>query len=208
MTQKTRASLDSLWVHGYTPTQTDYENLFDSFLNFLSDAGFLVNDTYIWSNFVGAILNPFASNPLIKKFIFLNCPGITDFSFNNNAVITSVNLSNSTLNVTSIFITNCPLLTIIDVANCGTLQTVGFNGCTLLESIGTTDLSSITNGNFNGCALTVMNIDIILSMCNSGGLAGGTLNLSGGTNGIPTGGVLNADYVALLGKGWTVNINT
>lgn len=28
-----------------------------------------------------------------------------------------------------------------------------------------------------------------------------------GTNASPTGGVLNADYVALTGAGWTVNIN-
>lgn len=35
MAQLTRAQLKALWVTGYTPTETDFENLFDSILTLL-----------------------------------------------------------------------------------------------------------------------------------------------------------------------------
>lgn len=37
MATLTRAQLTALWITGYTPTQTDYTNLFDSFVNKTTD---------------------------------------------------------------------------------------------------------------------------------------------------------------------------
>ena len=38
MAASTRAALKALWITGYKPTQTDYENLFDSFFALLDDS--------------------------------------------------------------------------------------------------------------------------------------------------------------------------
>jgi hypothetical protein len=60
-----------------------------------------------------------------------------------------------------------------------------------------------------GCALNTASVDAILSACAAGigGNTVGTINLSGGTNSSPTGGVANADYLTLTAAGITVNIN-
>ena len=55
-------------------------------------------------------------------------------------------------------------------------------------------------------SMTTAEVDRILSDCNTSGTTGSTLNVAG-TNQAPTGGATNPDYLALLGKGWTVTIS-
>ncbi len=70
-----------------------------------------------------------------------------------------------------------------------------------------------TQVNFNGDALDVGNagagtgVNGILHRSNLSGVTTCTIDLSGGTNASPTGGIANPDYVALVGAGNTVLIN-
>ena len=38
MTQRNRTYLKALWIKGYTPSATDFSDLFDSFMNLMNDA--------------------------------------------------------------------------------------------------------------------------------------------------------------------------
>jgi hypothetical protein len=64
---------------------------------------------------------------------------------------------------------------------------------------------------FDNCAWTTAMVDRALADAVASATTGSTLNL-GGTgatkDGIPTGGALNADYLTLVSRGWTVTITT
>jgi hypothetical protein len=60
---------------------------------------------------------------------------------------------------------------------------------------------------FNSNALSQTSVDTILAKCVSYSVAGGTLDLGGGTNASPTGGTANLNYISLTNNGWTVTIN-
>lgn len=63
--------------------------------------------------------------------------------------------------------------------------------------------------NLNGGSLSTANVDALLSSLQAIlALDSSIIDLAGGTMGVPTGGALNADYVALVGAGHTVNITT
>lgn len=58
---------------------------------------------------------------------------------------------------------------------------------------------------FDSCAMAAAEVNRILADCVLSTTTGSTLNVAG-TNAAPTGGALNADYVALVAAGWTVTI--
>jgi hypothetical protein len=64
-----------------------------------------------------------------------------------------------------------------------------------------------TNINLIGCALDQTGVDNILVSIDAVGLSNGTLNLSGGTNAIPSATGLSAK-TSLEGRGWTVTVNS
>lgn len=126
-----------------------------------------------------------------------------------NSTITSLDLSSlvSVGALNTIDLALNPLLTTLDLSSLVTAK----------ELIAVDDVSlttvTISNGiladtiSFFNCALNVTSVDSILANVNAAGVLNGTLSLDGGTNASPTGGVANPNYVALLGKGWAVNIN-
>ncbi|MES2287229.1 MAG: hypothetical protein V4547_16175 [Bacteroidota bacterium] len=67
--QKTLAELQAIWVTGYTPTQADYSNLFESYEN-LKDDNLLIGYAQINSGFFPP--DPIDAIPLTKKFTFIN----------------------------------------------------------------------------------------------------------------------------------------
>ena len=86
------------------------------------------------------------------------------------------------------------------------------SGCTALAAANLSANITTSNGftaTFSGCALPTANVDAILAAfaAGIGSTTSGTLNLSGGTNGAPTGGSSNADYLTLIAAGITVSKN-
>lgn len=59
---------------------------------------------------------------------------------------------------------------------------------------------------FQNCALAQAEVDAILADADASATTNSTLNVAG-TNAAPSGGAGNANYLALLGKGWTVTIS-
>jgi hypothetical protein len=68
-------------------------------------------------------------------------------------------------------------------------------------------LINISEINLSDNKLTQQAVDMILYNMDQSGVTTATINLSGGTNASPTGGVLNPNYVSLTGKGNTIIIN-
>ena len=83
--------------------------------------------------------------------------------------------------------------------SCPNLTTLTLAGSTFADVGQTID--------FNGDNLDTGSVDAVLARCNASGLTTATIDLSGGTNASPTGGILNPDYVGLTGAGCTVLIN-
>lgn len=111
-----------------------------------------------------------------------------------------------------VFIDSCPLLTSISLPNLTTVSGPNLNisANPLLTSFSAPNLVyvNVTNYSWNQDALDQASVDGILARANASGMAGGgTIDLSAGSNSPPTGGVLNPDYVALIGNGVTVLIN-
>ncbi len=66
---------------------------------------------------------------------------------------------------------------------------------------------STSQFDFGGNAIPTEDIDACLAALANNGHANGVYNFGGGTNGAPTGGASNSDYLALIGNGCTVTIN-
>ena len=105
-----------------------------------------------------------------------------------------------------------------DVSLMGTLPTnlLTFNLYSTTVTYGTGSSLATLSGNgkilrFDNCSWTTAMVDRALADCVTSATTGSTLNL-GGTgstkNGIPTGGVNNANYLTLVARGWTVTITT
>ena len=99
------------------------------------------------------------------------------------------------------------LLTELNIPVLSSTKGLYADDCTLLSVVNMSDAILATQINFNNCALSVTSVDSILANVNTAGVSNGTLDISGGTNASPTSGGTNADYLALIGRGWTVTIN-
>ena len=72
---------------------------------------------------------------------------------------------------------------------------------------------NLTLINISGNALIRPVVNAILAQVETNGLTAAScsctpyLDLGGGTNAVPTGGITNTSYLSLIAKGWTVNIN-
>ena len=99
------------------------------------------------------------------------------------------------------------VLTELNIPVLSSTKALYADDCTLLSVVNMSDAIIATQITFNGCALSVTSVDSILANVNTAGVSNGTLDISGGTNASPTGGGTNADYLALIGRGWTVTIN-
>ena len=110
-------------------------------------------------------------------------PNLNTIHITENAALTSINLEGTVVNTAKLRINSCAALTTVSLAG-------GYDDLLYYE--------------FYGCALSIVTVDAILVAIDAAGRDNGTLELSGGANGIPTGGAANANVISLQGRGWTV----
>jgi hypothetical protein len=115
-------------------------------------------------------------------FDFTIFPNINEIRVQNNN-FTSINASNL-LNLEFLNSSNNPNLSNLDITGSPSVQYIFANNC----------------------AIPTIQVDSILVQLDTNGVTDGTVNLSGGTNGIPTATGLAAK-ISLEGKGWTVTVN-
>lgn len=124
----------------------------------------------------------------IDNFFFTSytSPGaLADFRCSNNLITGSINN-----------LVDFPSLAYVDIS---TNQIANFN----------TSVSSILlTFNAQNNLLNQSATDKILLEFDNAGASNGTLTLDGTGNSAPTDGATNANYLSLISKGWTVNINT
>lgn len=124
---------------------------------------------------------------------------------NNNVLLTSLNLDSLVSVVDSLSIISCAF------------STLAFPSLTTLISMVITDngsLTAINLGSANTCVniefsrndLSQASVDDILAKIDGAGASNGSLNLSGGTNAIPSAAGL-LSKTSLEGRGWTVIVN-
>ena len=109
----------------------------------------------------------------------------------------------------SLLLYNMPLVT----GDIRSLKDVPGTGTVQINLLGVT-LCSVTSGfmvgrksfNLSGCGFTQQAVDNVLLCCDSAGLSGGTLNLTGGTSSAPSASGL-VTKASLVAKGWTVTHN-
>lgn len=153
-----------------------------------------------------------------------NCPSLTtvsmsaldnnlgDMNFYDSVSLLSLTLNSLTQN-SNLDVHGCTSLVSLSLTNGGLnlAGTIDAHGCTNLSNVAFTVTSGPSSNpfvcNFNNCALNLSSVDGVLSAYNAQGSTMAVIDLSAGTNSAPTGGVLNADYVALVTAGNTVTIN-
>jgi uncharacterized protein YjbI with pentapeptide repeats len=96
---------------------------------------------------------------------------------------------------TSTSFSNCTALELLESSDCTSLTSANLSGC-----------SSLAYVSMAGCALTESAVDAILAALDTAGLSNGTVDVSGGTNAIPSAAGLTSK-TNLEGKGWTVTVN-
>jgi PKD repeat protein len=117
---------------------------------------------------------------------------------------------------------DCTPFVDLETFSCGdtdtTIPSVNLSTCTKLKSVVITKCSLITTFNLPSsvpqlktlygyeCALTVSEVNSILTKLDANGITGGDVKLWGGTNAAPTGAGITAKN-NLLAKGWTVTTN-
>lgn len=163
-----------------------------------------------------ALISLNVSNTNIKFLNSSSCGVMTSLNITGCTHLEKIYLGgNSSLNspdftdATALYELDCSStgFTVCDLSNCLLLNNVNFDACTNLTSLTIGDNGLILL-NCNNCALDLASIDSILALIDANDNSNGYLNLSGGTNTIPTGGATNSNYLSLLTKGWTVYINT
>lgn len=144
----------------------------------------------------------------------------------DNSLIVSLDVSGLT-SLQDLYALECPNLTYVNVQGCTSLidvdlslddlESLDLSGCTTLESCALFDNPNLVNViidgcpnlqvlNSSGCALFSSSVDYIITTLDNNGLINGYLELSGGTNGVPSGAV-TGNILSLTGKGWNVFTN-
>jgi Leucine-rich repeat (LRR) protein len=101
----------------------------------------------------------------------------------------------------------CSISGIVDLTSLPALVELDFGGNTAITSIIIADSQPIFDFYANNCALTETAVDDILVVLSNNGQSNGFVDVSGGTNAIPSATGLAAKLV-LEGNGWTVTVNS
>jgi len=108
--------------------------------------------------------------------------------------------------VTDITIQGNNSLTSLDLSTITSANAISLQQNTALTTVTLHNNLDCLTLDFNGSALTQVNVDLILSQVDNKGLIGGALNLFGGTSAAPSAaGLLSKASLEL--KGWTVFVN-
>jgi Leucine-rich repeat (LRR) protein len=108
--------------------------------------------------------------------------------------------------LTNLDMDQCSISGVVDLTGLSALEELDFYGNTALTSIIIDDAQPIQYFYASSCALTETAVDNILIELSDNGIAGGNVELDGGTNAIPSATGLAAKS-ALEADGWTVDIN-
>jgi len=229
MAQKTVAQLQALWVTGYAPTQQDFSDLFESFLNFLTNNDRLSPDEKTYIPSPQDVYIQYIPNPYIKKVTAMCQISGSNVIISNNAYITTciiVNasgsfnvfsaLSNSLLS-TLLFFAKIEFYSIIidDNANLTAILTnsliatnfVYVRNNAALQGFALLITPTCLHIDLTNCNYDVSFVNGMLTQANNLGGLNGVFKIEGGTNAAPTDGALNSDIVDLIAKGWTVTYN-
>ncbi len=135
-------------------------------------------------------------------FLLATNPDVTNCSLLDTLSLRSLNNSVRTLRI-AVNISGNPNLIYWDISDQITVTTAVVNSNNV----------NLTYININGNALPRPVVNAILAQVETNGLTAAScsctpyLDLGGGINAVPTGGITNASYLSLIAKGWTVNIN-
>jgi hypothetical protein len=144
------------------------------------------NLTYISTPSISSCRNVnILNNPILQNLYFTALNSCNFFVVINNSNLNIVDIS-SLLSVQQIHIQNNPNL----------------YGVTLMYGVQCYDIS------LQNCNLDLSSVDNLLVAVDNNGLSNGQLDLSGGTNAIPTDGELNVNVVSLRLRGWQVYLNS
>lgn len=101
----------------------------------------------------------------------------------------------------------CSISGILDFSGFPAMYGVDLSGNQGLTSVIIADTQPIDSFGASDCALTETAVDDILVVLSSNGVTTGSVNLSGGTNAIPSATGLAAKTI-LEGNGWAVSVNS
>lgn len=146
-----------------------------------------------------------SQNPVVCTFSLNSCTALTSIDVSDNTAQTSYSFTN--FSALQSFVGNgCTEVTSITLTGCPVLNQVTATGCTNLVAANLT-YTLLTVVNFNLCALPLSYVDAILIGLDGNGISGGSVNLAGGTNAVP-GASGQTAAANLIGKGWTVTVNS
>lgn len=158
--------------------------------------------------------------------IFNGCTRLLSIVADNLVSIGDISISSCDL-LSHIALRGCPLLepvvenlpalerlyigssqcTSISIAGCGALEVVHAAACEDLTALSLSGSHSIYDLDASGCALSEASVDAILASLDANGVEEGNIDLSGGTNAVPSAAGL-ASKASLEGKDWLVVVNS
>jgi hypothetical protein len=230
MSKVTSTVLKTYFQTGDFPTQTQFESFIDSsVVNYVS-ALFPIGSVDLTQasnpNMTQLLLMvgygttalDFSSNALLESIMMygnyttlascncLNMTALKQFVLPFSTCFTTLNFSGCTA-LKYLYLVNNSVNASLNLTGCAALIRLDCGNNTLLVSPTITTLASALWVSFMNDALNTAAVDNILALCNANGLSNGFLYLNGGTNAAPTGGGANPNYLALIGKGWTITKN-
>ena len=214
MAKKTIAELKALWVTGYVPTQSDFDDLFDSTFGTTEDVALI-------SYLIGvdlASLRTIAINKSSSELNLSNKSLKTLIPPADLSYIGAINLADNAIDgaftpprslpCDSLDVSNNQITDFTIPTELGGMTTLIAKD-NLIEHIIYENLSpALIEIDFSGNALGTTEIDLILQEIFDQSNSPSYLYLNGGTNAEPTGGNANANVVALRATGCIVRINT
>jgi Leucine-rich repeat (LRR) protein len=229
MAQKTIAELKVLWITGYTPTQADFANLFDSYPNYLS---FFIHTTkgLYFPNLLLADTSIDISHRHVSTFPnFEDFPNLEEIDITTHECLL-INLSDSLVNLERLYFPDGFALGFDLPASCDKIEEIDGSANFLVSMVLDSSFVELTSLIFSDNLIvslplelafvnlvnirlennkfSIAGVDAVLLALDTIGTANGVLWIDGTGNAIPTGGALNANYLSLVGNGWVVNINT
>lgn len=148
---------------------------------------------------------PGGTDPSLTSVTLTGCTSLEQLRLDDNDF--SAGIPNLTGLTSLIFLDldQCGITGSVDLSMLPALEGFDLSGNTGLTSVNIFE-QQLNDVNIYNCALTEASVNDILMWLDGSGVINGYVDLSGGTNAIPTGNGITAKN-NLVNKGWTVNVN-
>lgn len=148
---------------------------------------------------------PGGTDPSLTSVTLTGCTSLEQLRLDDNDF--SAGIPNLTGLTSLIFLDldQCGITGSVDLSMLPALEGFDLSGNTGLTSVNIFE-QQLNDVNIYNCALTEASVNDILMWLDGSGVINGYVDLSGGTNAIPTGTGITAKN-NLVNKGWTVNVN-